>query len=178
MATLRVFPNPWSAPLDKHGSPCGICPRDPDSDGGGPGQYVGARVDRKRTVVLQKLEAYDRVRSARQNTFYEYLGIASDDAELGAKLAAKEPVEVPKTPYYKDRLRDGSLIAADEETARIAKVRFVAPATYFGQFVKPAAEAPAAEVPAASDEAKQVDAATEEPVAAPAAAPKKSSRSS
>src|SRR5512138_2908400 len=50
MNVLRVFPNPWAA-FDKEGLPCGVCPRDPESDGGAPGQYVGARVDRKRTKV-------------------------------------------------------------------------------------------------------------------------------
>src|SRR5215216_859286 len=112
MTTLRVLPNPWSA-FDKDGHPCGVCPRDPDADAGGPGHYVGARVDPKRTKVLQdfgKMAAHE-LRSPLQSTKYVYLGISSDDPELATKLIAATPIEIPRTKYYCDRIREGALLS-------------------------------------------------------------------
>jgi hypothetical protein len=128
MNVLRVYPNPWAA-TDKHGVPCGVCPRDPESDGGAPGQYVGARVDKKRTQVLQDFgeHAAHELRSPMQRTCYEYLGVASDDPELGTKLLSKEPVELPRSKYYRDRIADGSLLCADKATADAAKFRGFVP---------------------------------------------------
>lgn len=128
MNVLRVFPNPWAA-FDKEGLPCGVCPRDPESDGGAPGQYVGARVDRKRTKVLQDFGemAQHELRSPMQRTTYEYLGIPSDAPDLAEQLFAKEPVVVPRTKYYRDRIADGSLLCADKATAESAKYRAFVP---------------------------------------------------
>lgn len=122
---LRVYPNPWAA-RDKDGVPCGLCPRDPAADAGGPGKFVGARVDAKRTVVLQKLEPYE-LRSAMQRTLYEYVGVASEDAALLEKLMESDPIELPETKYYKERLRERALLPADKETAALADVRFQDP---------------------------------------------------
>lgn len=123
---LRVYPNPWLA-TDRDGLPCAIVPTDPEGDGGGPGQYVGARVDRKRTKVLQDFgeNAKHELRSPMQRTVYEYMGTASNDPELARKLFACEPIEIPRTKYYRQRLREGALLAADAETAASAKARFV-----------------------------------------------------
>lgn len=138
MQTMRVYPNPFSA-FDKDGDPCGVCPRDPESDGGGPGQFVGARIDRNETKVLQDFgksvkfgdHARHELRSPLQKTKYSYLGVASSDPELAALLASKEPVEIPITSYYKERLREGSIIPADAETARRARAPFTPPAQVF-----------------------------------------------
>lgn len=136
MQTYRVYPNPFAA-FDKNGVPCGVCPRDPDADAGGPGMFVGARVDKKNTRVLQDFASINgakfgshvgamiargEIRSPRQVTLYEYMGVESCDPELAAKLGAKDAIEIPATKYYKDRLRDGSLIAADIKTSRAAKL--------------------------------------------------------
>lgn len=136
MQTLRVYPNPYAA-FDRNGVPCGICPRDPEADAGGPGRFVGARVDPKRTRVLQDFAslhskrygaqlgaavAKHEIRSQMQVTLYEFMGVASDDPELGAKLAAKSPVELPATKYYKDRIREGALLPADVETAQACRL--------------------------------------------------------
>jgi hypothetical protein len=165
MNVLRVFPNPFSA-RDKTGAPCGVCPRDPESDGGGPGQFVGARLDRGNTKVLQKLKKGDDIRSPMQRTAYEFLGVSALDPELAAKLMNAEPIEVPRTKYYRDRIAEGSLIAADEATARVAKGRFVEPKAFFARYVvapvaapaveaepvtEPVTEAPVLELPAASE---------------------------
>lgn len=143
MQTLLVYPNPWSA-FDKNGVPCGVCPRDPDADAGGPGQYVGARVDKKNTKVLQDFAALHgggargaalakhELRSPIQATFYEYMGVPSQDPELAELLAKKDPIEIPATKYYRDRLQEGSLIAANAETAKAARLRgFTPPKDFF-----------------------------------------------
>jgi hypothetical protein len=143
MQTLLVYPNPWSA-FDKNGVPCGVCPRDPVVDAGGPGQFVGARIDPKNTKVLQDFAALHgggargaklarhELRSPMQATFYEYLGIASQDPELAEQMASKDPVEIPSTKYYRDRLQEGSLIAADQATAKAARLNvFTEPAEFF-----------------------------------------------
>ena len=130
-----VLPNPFSA-FDKEGAPCGICPRDPDGDGGAPGRFVGARVDRDNTEKLQKFKnPQHEIRSEMQRTRYEYLGIPNIDPELAQKLATKEPIRLPVTKYYKDRLREGSLLAADQATATEARLpRFVEPTSFFARF--------------------------------------------
>jgi hypothetical protein len=143
MQTLKVYPNPFAA-FDKNGVPCGLCPRDPEADAGGPGHFVGARVDKTNTKVLQDFAAeYEKrwgknlaavlarneTRTPRQATFYEYMGLSSLDPNLADLLAARDPIELPVTRYYKDRLREGSLIPADRETAALAKMaRFQEPA--------------------------------------------------
>jgi hypothetical protein len=152
MQVLRVFPNPFAA-TDKDGVPCAVCPRDPDADGGGPASFVGARVSRSGTQVLQDFSKQGRVgtlnigdyelRSPIQRTRYEYLGIQSTDPELARKLSEKAPIELPATKYYKDRLREGALLPADAETAHVAKLAgFVDPKVVFARY------APAPELPA------------------------------
>lgn len=136
MDTLLVYPNPWAA-FDKTGLPCGVCPRDVELDAGGPGRFVGARLDTKNTKVLQKFEKpQHEIRSARQLTRYEFMGIAASDPNLGTLLAAKDPIEIPASKYYKERLREGSLLAANEATARAAKLpRFNDPKLLFASKV-------------------------------------------
>lgn len=136
MDFLNVYPNPFSA-FDKDGHPCGVCPRDTDADAGGPGQFVGARLDDERTKVLQDFGkmAPHEIRSPRQSTKYSYLGIASDDADLATKLQSKEAVRLPATRYYKDRLIEGSIIAADKATAALARLpHFLDPKLFFGSY--------------------------------------------
>lgn len=118
--TLLVYPNPWLA-LDKNGVPCAVCPRDPDKDAGGPLQFVGARIDRGKTRVTQKLEKGDDLRSPLQTTQYEYMGIAADDPELRQKLFALDPIEIPSTRYYRERLRDRSLLSSNEVCAEVVR---------------------------------------------------------
>lgn len=146
MQVLRVFPNPFAA-TDRDGVPCAVCPRDPDADGGGPASFVGARVCRKGTQILQDFSKQGRVgklnigdyelRSPMQRTRYEYLGIQSTDPKLAELLSAKEPIELPATKYYKDRLREGALLPADAATARAAKLTaFIEPKTFFARYVR------------------------------------------
>lgn len=157
MQRINVLPNPFIA-RDKFGRPCAVCPRDPDQDSGGGAKFVGAKVDQAATVVTQKLRRGDDMRSAQQRTFYKYLGIASDDPELAAKLAAAEPVNIPLTRYYRDRLREGALIVADKASAEVARVKFHEP---LDVFPKPA-PAPVPEAPAESDEDSDEDDGSDE----------------
>lgn len=155
MQTLKVYPNPFAA-FDKNGVPCGVCPRDPDADAGGPGHFVGARLDTVNTKVLQDFRAMNarrygaamgaalvahEIRSPIQATFYEYMGVASCDPELAQKLSGKDPIELPVTKYYKDRLREGALLAADRATAAAAALPlFTDPKHFFAANQLPAAD--------------------------------------
>lgn len=137
---IRVFPNPWgihphwtvadpkrlksakphSAAMDHVGRPCGVVAMDPIGDGGARGRFVGAKVDEERTVSAQ-LQAGDDIRSPRQETVYSFLGCSAHETEpfeLGKKLAASEPIEIPFTEYYRALVLDGCLIAADQESAK------------------------------------------------------------
>jgi hypothetical protein len=173
MKSFRVYPNPWSA-HDKDGIPCGMCPRDPDADAGGPGAYVGATVDSARTEVLQKLEKGDDIRSARQKTVYLYMGVTSSDPELASKLLALEPIDLPSTKYYRDRVAEGSLLCADKTSAETARFKFfVPPAQVLSRFISAKAEEPAAE-PNQSTGSPETPPSSQEPKTPPAAASKKS----
>lgn len=170
--TLRVYPNPWAA-RDMHGLPCGVCPRDPDSDGGGPGQFVGARVSRAATKVLQEVpEQEQQLRSPMQRTVYEYLGVPSSDPELAAKLAAADPITVPRTKYYRQRIAEGALIAADEETAQAGRRPFIDPAKHFARFrPKPKANPEQESAPDASTSESAGSSGASSPAAATADSP-------
>lgn len=149
--SLRVFPNPWgvrdvrdahAATMDAEGRPCGVCPTDPIVDRGAPGRLVGAAVDAENTVVGATREG--EIRSARQSTTYAFLGCPAHETEpheLAQALAKKEPVTIPFSQYYCDRIREGSLIAADEATARFAGVKFVDPKTLIPALSKIGADA-------------------------------------
>lgn len=177
MQTLAVYPNPFAA-FDGNGVPCGVCPRDPEADAGGPGRFVGARVDPKRTEVLQDFAALHskrygaklgaavakhEIRSPRQKTVYEYMGVASSDPDLGAKLAAKEPIQVPATKFYKDRLREGALLPADAVTAQACRLPSFVPIAEAFKRRAPAFGTVLLEAPASETERVEVASATVEP---------------
>lgn len=126
MKTIKVLPNPWAA-VDQFGLPCGVCPRDPDADAGGPGQYVGARVDPKQTEILQKLEKHE-MRSARQKTVFSFMGRPANDPGLAEHLLNAEPIEIPLTNYYRDRIREGAIVCRTQKDAQLAR---------FANFVRP-----------------------------------------
>jgi hypothetical protein len=93
---------------------------DPIGDGGARGRFVGAKVDEEHTTSAQ-LQRGDDIRSPRQETVYSFLGCSAHETEpgeLGKKLAASEPIEIPFTEYYRGLVADGCLLAADEESAK------------------------------------------------------------
>jgi hypothetical protein len=111
---LSVLPNPYHA-LGPTGLPAGAVMFEPDPGGFSSAShrgYVGASIDTKSTVVRDVLAPGD-IRSARQDTFYTF--------------DTHHPVAVPISTYYFERLREGSLVAADARTARLAGVKFVEP---------------------------------------------------
>jgi hypothetical protein len=86
--------------------------------------WVGAEINKRRTVVLQQLAKGDDQRSARQRTVWDFCGICAEDDELAAKLPKVEPLDVPPTGYYLRAVAQGGLLPADEATARRCGVKF------------------------------------------------------
>lgn len=100
--SLRVLPNPYAFIHPEHG-PQGACPVD---NGGrwGVRRWVGAELDSELTVITEDRESLKGAdyRDNRQVTVFKF---------------SLEPVTVPATAYYRDRLRDGDLVPADKEQA-------------------------------------------------------------
>lgn len=102
---IKVLANPWLV-IDSKGRPCGAVPCDPNEHDRVGRSYVGARVDRQQTKLVpdrfgQAAQAGE-ARFARQDTVWAFL---------------TEPVELPYTHYYADKVRKGQLFAADEKSA-------------------------------------------------------------
>lgn len=111
---ISVFPNPYHA-LDAYGHPAAAVQVEPDEGGftnASHRGYVGARVDTKRSHVLDAFGKGDP-RSAREVILYEF--------------ETKHPTLVPISTYYLERIREGSLIAADKRAASLAGVKFLPP---------------------------------------------------
>jgi hypothetical protein len=117
---VRVVANPFHV-LDHRGRPCGVFPEEPRAVGQHLG-YVGAKVDTSKTKVL-RAKAEGDIRPSFQNTEYAF----SADA-----------VSVPTTPYYRQGLRSGAILPADEATATWAGVTFSPPASALEQARKTA----------------------------------------
>lgn len=130
---LRVYPNPWG--LHPNHLEDGSVDPTTDAEGRPAGaafferHFAGTSIS-KRTEVLDK-EPRKRgdERSRRQRTILAYCGIDADDPGLASKLAAKPPVSLPVDDEYTRAIKKGLLIAADEPTARTARVRFEDPKT-------------------------------------------------
>lgn len=113
-AKLKVLPNPWQY-IDHFGQPAGRLPPDPyeDSPSAGP---VGARM----TDVKEVQKA-------------QMMRVAGVDMEVGSAqhthrfVYAKEPVSIPNTPYYRNAVKCGDLVAADSKTASLCGVKFEDP---------------------------------------------------
>lgn len=144
MQTIKVLPNPWSA-LDADGIPCGVCPRDPDADAGGPGQYVGARVDPKATEIIQRLNKGDDLRSPRQKTIFSFLGKAANDPGLREHLLSATPIDIPATKYYKERIAEGSIVCFDLAASKAARLANFSPPAHIYPGAQPVAVAPVVE---------------------------------
>lgn len=119
-APLRVYPNPYAS-LDAEGNPDGVVRYDPTLGLPGVVHYVGARVaarwaDRSAAPAgpLRPPPSVSRTNDGR------FRRVAREAVFDGA------PVEIPDSPYHRERVRDGSLVAADERSARACGVPFVA----------------------------------------------------
>ncbi len=104
--TLVVYSNPYLH-VDHEGRPAGAVPTDPEHTGT-ERRWVGARLCPKRTQVT-KVSPDRSLHESEQNTVFSF-----DD----------EPVTVPFTHYYLERIRQGELVAANAPTALAASVKF------------------------------------------------------
>lgn len=107
---LLVYANPYAA-TDHDGIPSGSCPADPEHSGGDLA-WPGAAIDTAETK-LEIMKFDDRgARSPHQTTRWKF---------------SREPVPTPNTQHACSKIRNLELIAADEETARSAGVKFEDP---------------------------------------------------
>ena len=119
--TIRVLPNPWALVHHDHG-PQGLCHVDTGGRGTDP-SFVGAELDRAKTHFTEKREAEKGDhRPHRQVTAFRFpaLNVTLD----GPAKGFEQGIELPKTPYYLDRLRDGDLVPADDRTRSDLPCRF------------------------------------------------------
>jgi hypothetical protein len=117
---LLVLPNPYTF-IDGDGEPQGACPADPDH-AAGKRMWVGAKLDPQRTKFLED-------HKDRRNGL-KWKGDPRPRPQAVKFTFSARPVEIPSTPHYLDRIREGSLIAADAETFAKAfggRAKYVAP---------------------------------------------------
>lgn len=120
---LQVIPNPYRV-LDADGKPTAIVPCHSKH---APGEFVGAT---KTLVVESPAEFVDVKRKVGDREVKE-AKLAAFDRSKASFTFSFEPVGVPGEGaaggYYLKRVREGSLIAADQATARACGVAHVAP---------------------------------------------------
>lgn len=103
--TVWVCPNPYQY-VNSDGVPCATFPEDPEFYPGMQ-RHVGAMVCHTRTVVHSEYDPKTG-RAHKQTTVFAF-----DDT----------PVERQATPHYLQGIRTGAILAADEESARMAGVK-------------------------------------------------------
>lgn len=114
---LAVLPNPWAF-IDPELGPQGRCHYDTGGRGGHT-RFVGAELDRAHTVITEVRDPGDP-RHSRQTTVYVYKGLTESLLE-----AKKDGADiVARSAYYFDRLRDGDLIPADDDTRKACVCKF------------------------------------------------------
>lgn len=121
--TIRVFPNPWGF-IHHDTGPQGRCHEDTGGRGSTP-RYIGSEPCPEKTVRLTDYESQSN--ETRLDVWQSVFKFPSLDASLLKPAKGFEGgIELPKTPYYLDRLRDGDLIPADtrsgENGARFASL--------------------------------------------------------
>ncbi len=116
---LRVLPNPWTFIHPDHG-PQGHVHVDTGGRGSEP-SYVGSEIDRERTKITEVRPEKDP-RPHRQVTVFRFPAL--NDTLDGPSKDFADGIEVPRSPYYLDRLRDGDLVPADKATADAFPCRF------------------------------------------------------
>jgi hypothetical protein len=115
LPTLRVFPNPWTH-IDQFGNPAGTCPCDAFEHNPTPGARVGAHIAEAKLV-----------RKGEVRTIAGKATVAiPHDHQVRWEYSA-DAVTLPNTAYYRERVREADLIAADEATATVCGIKFVEP---------------------------------------------------
>jgi hypothetical protein len=111
--TIRVLPNPWGFIHHELG-PQGRCHEDAGGRGSTP-RYIGAEPCPDKTRKLTDYESQPN--ETRLDVWTSVFRFPSlDSTLLGPAPGFEKGIELPKTPYYLDRLRDGDLIPADERS--------------------------------------------------------------
>jgi hypothetical protein len=161
---LQVLPNPYRV-LDANGKPTAVVPCHPRH---APGEFVGAT---KSLIVASKEDEAKFIDIKRMVGGRQVIEktLAQFDRSKASFEFSTEPVQVPAEgpvgAYYRDRVREGSLLPADRATAQKCGVPF-----------ESAEKAVAKERNAAADEFKRQFAALPEwandTKPAPAVAPK------
>src|SRR4051812_649865 len=112
--TIRVFPNPWGF-IHHDIGPQGRCHEDTGGRGTTP-RYIGSEPCPEKTVKLADYESQPN--ETRLDTWLSVFRFFALDASLLKPAKGFEDgIELAKTPYYLDRLRDGDLIPADALSA-------------------------------------------------------------
>src|SRR5688572_8375410 len=116
---LRVLPNPWThihIYADDVPRPAGTVGVAMVEHVPAPNRYVGARAlraDEIQALQTRQIGKHAVVTQPRRTEIYwEY---------------SKEPEKIPNTAYYREQIKNGSLFAADKETASAAGIEFVEP---------------------------------------------------
>lgn len=178
--TIRVFPNPWGF-IHHETGPQGHCHEDTGGRGSTP-RYIGAEICPDKTHQVTDYDESDPGET-RLNVHEIHWRFPTLNATLtGPSEEFKNGIELPKTPYYLDRLRDGDLIPADERSgehgarfASLAEARTAGIAAFEahygeGSFAEVCPELGDAVTSAGTPDAKAARASKAPPVA-PAAAP-------
>lgn len=116
--TLRVLPNPWTdihvdpAPDGRDKGPQGLCTVDNGGRETAPLAYLGARYELVRSAKFAKGDPRE------DTTTYAFSYPSLNETLTGAADDQRDGIPVPAgSAYYRDRLRDGGLVPADETTA-------------------------------------------------------------
>jgi hypothetical protein len=124
MRMMQVLPNPYRV-LDADGNPTAVVPCHPRH---APGEFVGAT---KKLNVLEPAQFVDIKRTVGGKQVVEQK-LAQYDRSKATFTFSSEPTTVPAEGavgvYYRDRVREGSLVAADRSTAQKCGVVFEDPA--------------------------------------------------
>lgn len=124
MKMLQVLPNPYRS-LDANGKPTAVVPCHMRH---APGEFVGAT---KTMVELDPAQYIDVKRVVNGKQVVEPK-LAAHDRSKASFTFLTEPVALPADgmvgAYYRDRVREGALVAADPFTAQKCGVVFELPA--------------------------------------------------
>lgn len=122
MRMFQVLPNPYRV-LDADGKPTAVVPCHPRH---APGEFVGAT---REQVVLKPAEFVDLKQKVRGKESVNRV-LSKYDRSYASFTFSFDPVQVPAEgsvgAYYRDRVREGALIAADERTSRACGLAFEA----------------------------------------------------
>ncbi len=123
MKMLQVIPNPYGV-LDADGKPTAVVPCHSRH---APGEFVGAT----KTMIESEPAQYVDVKKVVNGKKVIEQKLAQYDRSKASFTFSTEPVDVPADgtvgAYYRDRVREGALVATDKFTAQKCGVQFEQP---------------------------------------------------